>query len=182
MNHDPGLADGLSFVLVSSAIAFTNAVKNLAALTPLSRCRLPVHFQHGPGSLGMDDVTITSWAGFVDGGFETGSLSPWGYDNVYGVSFAGVVSNGCQGMPNHAGSFVWCDGATQGYDAINQMFYGLGSPTPSRAGLPRDFNPVFLPVSWASGLAPTASPARSGPGAAYRTCSQRSRFQPCSEK
>ncbi len=77
-------------------------------------------FRHDPGYFAMDDVTITPGAGFVNGGFETGSLSPWGYDNVYGVSFAGVVSNGCQGMPNHAGSFVWCDGATQGYDAIDQ--------------------------------------------------------------
>lgn len=77
-------------------------------------------FRHDPGFFAMDDVAITPGSGFTNGGFETGSLPPWNYDNMYGVSFAGVVSNGCVGIPNFDGSFVWCDGATQGYDAIDQ--------------------------------------------------------------
>jgi hypothetical protein len=57
-------------------------------------------FRHDPGYFAMDIVSIAPGPGFVNSGFETGDLTGWNYDNVYGVSFAGVVSNACQTLPN----------------------------------------------------------------------------------
>jgi hypothetical protein len=84
-------------------------------------------FRNDPGYFAMDNVTVTDTTtstavSLVNAGFEDGNLTGWNYDNVYGATFGGVVSNGCEGMGNFAGSDVWCDGATQAYDAIDQTF------------------------------------------------------------
>ena len=85
-------------------------------------------FRNDPGYTGFDDASVvdTTAGGsneFVNGGFETGDLTGWNYDNVYGASFGGYVANaGCTGITPfpHGGSDGWCDGATQAYDAIDQ--------------------------------------------------------------
>lgn len=83
-------------------------------------------FRNDPGYFAMDNVTITdlttsSPVTVVNGGFEDGNLTGWTYDNVYGAGFGGGVADGCFGMSNYAGNDVWCDGATQAYDAIDQV-------------------------------------------------------------
>jgi hypothetical protein len=93
----------------------------------LSSTDITFAFRNDPGFTAMDDVTLTDLTTstavpVVNGGFETGDLTGWTYDNVYGATFGGVVSNGCQGLANFAGNDVWCDGATQAYDAIDQLF------------------------------------------------------------
>jgi len=83
-------------------------------------------FRDDPGFIAFDDVTMADLTTpgpnlVTNGGFETGDLSGWTYDNVYGVSFGGMVSDGCLTLGNNSGNAVWCDGATQGYDAIDQV-------------------------------------------------------------
>jgi len=87
-------------------------------------------FRNDPGFTAFDDASISTGGGpnlFVNGGFETGTLPPWTYDNVYGAPFGGSVTStgtpgGCAGVTPypHSGTFGWCDGATQAYDAIDQ--------------------------------------------------------------
>ena len=81
-------------------------------------------FRHDPGYFAFDDASVSTGMGpnlFLNPGFETGDLTDWHYDNMYGVSFAGVVATACGAIPPNSGSFLWCDGATQGYDAIDQV-------------------------------------------------------------
>jgi hypothetical protein len=77
----------------------------------------------------MMDNTTPSGELVVDGGFESG-LAPWTYDNVFGASFGGFVdtSGNCAstlgvplGLAPNSGTADWCDGATQAYDAIDQL-------------------------------------------------------------
>jgi hypothetical protein len=84
-------------------------------------------FRNDPAYTAMDDVSVvdlTNPAGnlIVNGGFETGDLTGWTYDNVYGASYGGgVASGGCSLLGIYDGSYEWCDGATQAYDAIDQV-------------------------------------------------------------
>jgi hypothetical protein len=88
-------------------------------------------FRNDPGWTNMDGVSLT--AGGVgpnlisNGSFGTGDLTGWTYLNQYGLGYAGYVATGpagaapCQGGVTPAiGSYMWCDGTTQGYDAISQ--------------------------------------------------------------
>lgn len=86
-------------------------------------------FRNDPGFTGFDDVSVTTGGGpnlIQNPGFESNTGNPptnWTYDNVYGAPFSGVVSAACNGLapyPN-SGSNAWCDGATQAYDAIDQI-------------------------------------------------------------
>lgn len=89
-------------------------------------------FRNDPGYTYFDDASITdvttgsSLNLFTNGGFDTGSLSPWTYDNVYGAPFGGTVTAGTScsgGLGAHSVPDVWCDGATQAYDAIDQIVH-----------------------------------------------------------
>jgi hypothetical protein len=88
-------------------------------------------FRNDAGYTAFDDASIvdtTHASGnlFTNGGFETGSLSPWNYDNIYGAPFGGVVAGGGNSssttcmtdLAPNSGAYFWCDGATQAYDAI----------------------------------------------------------------
>jgi hypothetical protein len=91
-------------------------------------------FRNDPGYIALDNVTLenltTSTADpLVNGGFEDGNLTGWTYDNVYGATYGGLVSNTCDGLANYAGSYVWCDGATQAYDAIDQVVSTIAGDT-----------------------------------------------------
>lgn len=104
---------------------YTQYTANFSAT--LSSTDITFAFRNDPGYLAMDDFTLrdlttSSAVSVVNGGFESGDLTGWTYDNVYGATYGGAVSNGCDAvMGNHTGSFVWCDGATQAYDAIDQI-------------------------------------------------------------
>ncbi len=68
------------------------------------------------------DLTTPSGNLIVNGDFETGDLTGWTYDNVYGAIAGGFVTNGgCFGLGTHGGSYEYCDGAVQAYDAIDQV-------------------------------------------------------------
>ncbi len=84
--------------------------------------------RNDPAWTAIDDVSVvdvTTPAGnlIVNGGFETGAYAPWDYDNVYGAIDGGFIASGsCQGdVAIYAGSFEYCDGAVQAYDAIDQV-------------------------------------------------------------
>ena len=92
---------------------------------------LTLAFRNDPGWTLLDDVSvvdITHPSGnlLTNPGFEAGNLTGWTYDNVFGATNGGSVQTGtgCQGFGSaaHSGSFGWCDGATQAYDAIDQKF------------------------------------------------------------
>lgn len=83
--------------------------------------------RNDPGYTALDNITVTntttgSSTNLITNGSFASGLSPWTYDNVYGATFGGVVSSGCNGLPNDTGDTAnWCDGATQAYDAIDQI-------------------------------------------------------------
>jgi len=113
---------------------YTNYTTSFVATNSVTD--LTFAFRNDPGFTVMDDVSMmdtTTPSGnlVVDGGFESG-LSPWTYDNVYGAGFGGFVdtSGNCgstlspavnTGLGPRSGSADWCDGATQAYDAIDQL-------------------------------------------------------------
>jgi len=92
-------------------------------------------FRNDPGFTGFDDVSVSTGGGpnlFLNPGFEANTGAPptnWNFENIYGAGFAGAVTSsvspgGCLGMsPSfpHNGNNAWCDGATQAYDAIDQV-------------------------------------------------------------
>ncbi len=83
--------------------------------------------RNDPGYFGLDDISLvdnTNPSGnlVVDGGFEDG-FTGWTYDNIYGAAFHGTISGancGGAGIGPNSGSYEWCDGSVQAYDAINQ--------------------------------------------------------------
>ncbi len=115
----------LPSVYTNYSVTFTAA----SSLTDLTFA-----FRNDPGFTTLDDVSMmdnTTPSGelVVDGGFESG-LAPWTYDNVFGASFGGFVdtSGNCAstlgvplGLAPNSGTADWCDGATQAYDAIDQL-------------------------------------------------------------
>jgi hypothetical protein len=112
--------------------AYTNYTATFTASSTLTD--LTFAFRNDPGFTTMDDVstidtTTSSGNLVVNGGFESG-LSSWTYDNVFGASFGGYVdtvqncgsiSNNNTGLGPRTGLNEWCDGATQAYDAIDQL-------------------------------------------------------------
>ncbi len=92
-------------------------------------------FRHDPGFFAFDDasvVNLTNPAGnlLVNGGFETGGQtgygggSPgWTYFQQVGVTWlGGQFTSPAQGLSSHGGNQLWLDGATEGYDGIDQTF------------------------------------------------------------
>lgn len=80
--------------------------------------------RNDPGYFGLDNVSMvdntTSSGNLVlNGGFESG-LADWMDTNMYGAAYSGVVGTSCHGIGPYSGSYEWCDGSTQAYDAIAQ--------------------------------------------------------------
>jgi hypothetical protein len=92
-------------------------------------------FRNDPGFTAFDDASVSTGGGpnlLVNPGFEASSSSPvgWNFLNSYGAGFAGVVSTnspgggsncGASSLTANSGSNFWCDGATQAYDALDQV-------------------------------------------------------------
>jgi hypothetical protein len=92
--------------------------------------------RNDPAFIGLDNIMVTDTTtssgnlilnGDFEGGTQTSggnSAAPvdWTYDNVYGAGAGGVVTTGgsCPWGPE-SGSSLWCDGAIQSYDAIDQI-------------------------------------------------------------
>jgi hypothetical protein len=98
-------------------------------------------FRHDPGFFGFDNAVVTG-AGCVsncllNGSFEVGppTVPPngapsWTYFQQVGVTFLGyVAASGTNGLVPENGSQFWDDGATQGYDGIDQTFATVAGDT-----------------------------------------------------
>jgi hypothetical protein len=92
-------------------------------------------FRHDPGFFAFDDVSVVDVALpstnlLVNGGFEQGAPTPsgggapgWTYFAQTGIGFLGSESaSGTDLLLSHTGAFYWEDGATGGYDGIDQSF------------------------------------------------------------
>ncbi len=89
-------------------------------------------FRHDSGFFGFDDASVVDHAGgpnlLVNGGFESGAPttsgggSPgWTYFQQVGIVFLGSqVASPTNTLLSHSGAQFWQDGATQGYDGIDQ--------------------------------------------------------------
>jgi len=125
--YDPGTPAGVNPL----PTVYTEYTTNYTATGSLTN--FTFLFRHDPGFFGFDNVSISTGGGpnlLLNPGFEDGVYTDngnantpvdWSYLNQYGVSYAGYVSTGCNGLSPFAGSYFWCDGATQGYDALNQV-------------------------------------------------------------
>jgi len=92
-------------------------------------------FRHDPGFFAFDDAsvfdaTLPDGNLLLNGGFETGAPTAsgggapgWTYFQQTGITFLGFeAASGTDGLPSHNGGFFWNDGATGGYDGIDQTF------------------------------------------------------------
>ena len=92
-------------------------------------------FRHDPGFFGFDDVSATDATipggnlllnpGFENGAPTTsgGGAPDWTYFQQDGITNLGFEADaGTDGLTPHGGAFFWDDGATGGYDGIDQTF------------------------------------------------------------
>lgn len=97
-------------------------------------------FRHDPGYFAFDDASVTG-AGcstncLLNGDFEVGGPTAppngapdWTYFQQTGVTFLGYVSGTAGSLSAFSGSQFWLDGATQGYDGIDQTFATVAGDT-----------------------------------------------------
>jgi hypothetical protein len=119
--------------------SYRQYVANFVAATAASTVTFV--FRHDPGFFAFDDasvVDITHASGNLlnNGGFETGGTttppnppSGWTYFQQVGVTFLGFQTTATTGLSPHGGSQFWYDGATEGYDGIDQTFATTASDT-----------------------------------------------------
>jgi hypothetical protein len=97
-------------------------------------------FRHDPGYFAFDDASVvdaTTPGGnlLLNPGFESGAptvsgagVPDWTYFEQAGLADVGLpvlgfeAASGTNGLPAHGGSYFWDDGATGGYDGIDQTF------------------------------------------------------------
>jgi hypothetical protein len=92
-------------------------------------------FRHDPGFFAFDDVSVFDVTSpninlLANGGFEEGAPTAsgggapgWTYFAQSGIGFLGSESaTGTDLLTAHTGGFFWEDGATGGYDGIDQTF------------------------------------------------------------
>ncbi len=90
-------------------------------------------FRHDPGFFGFDDASVSTGGGanlLTNPSFEMGAPTVsgggapgWTYFQETGVTFLGYeAASGTDGLSAHSGSYFWDDGATGGYDGIDQTF------------------------------------------------------------
>jgi hypothetical protein len=84
---------------------------------------LAFQFRHDPGVWYLDDVSVYSGATQMlsNGGFETGSLSPWIKTAGSCGESGGVMSTGSP----HSGSYALADGSVNCADKISQQFTAI---------------------------------------------------------
>ncbi len=112
------------FDLAGQAIphTYTEYSVNFTALG--STTDLAFAFREDPAFWSLDDVSVTVLGGgpnlVSDGDFSNATLSPWTYDNNYGVNDAnGSLTSNC-GYSGGSGGNCFFDGAVQAYDGIDQ--------------------------------------------------------------
>jgi hypothetical protein len=99
--------------------SYTEYSVNFMALG--STTDLAFAIREDPAFFSLDDVSVTALGGgpnlVSDGDFSNATLSPWTYDNNYGVNDAnGELLSGC----GTSGGNCFYDGAVQAYDGIDQ--------------------------------------------------------------
>jgi hypothetical protein len=129
MNLGPPAGAILDLAGTPDPTVYTNYTVSFVAAA--ANTDLTFALRDDPGFLGLDNISVvdnTTSSGnlVVNGSFETGDLDPWTEDNIYGAFFAGQVATSCPyatvgvTFGPEDGSYQWCDGSTQAYDAIDQ--------------------------------------------------------------
>lgn len=96
--------------------------------------RLAFALREDDGYFALDDISVRSVTApsvelLTNGGFETGSYSPWLYCNPSGASDSGTLKRtsnnfnyGAYTYAAHGGSYYYLDGAVGSADYISQIF------------------------------------------------------------
>jgi hypothetical protein len=94
---------------------------NFVATT--TRTLIGFAFQDDPGYIGFDNASVSSAGGanlLSNPGFETGNTSGWTTFHQAGTMDDGFVTKSFAGLTAASGSYFWVDGATNGYDGLQQ--------------------------------------------------------------
>jgi acyl-coenzyme A thioesterase PaaI-like protein len=94
----------------------------------MAKTWLTFEFRNDPSFWALDDISVTNAGGtnvIVNGGFETGTLSPWTLYDPSNLSNAGTVETGYA----HTGTYSYVDGAVDGTDGISQGFSSVAGQT-----------------------------------------------------
>jgi hypothetical protein len=113
--------------------AYTQYTTSFTATSNLSTATFV--FRHDPGFFGFDDASVTDATAasgnlLVNPGFEIGAptdsgggATGWTYFSQVGIGYLGFeAASGTDGLSAHGGGYFWEDGATGGYDGIDQTF------------------------------------------------------------
>jgi hypothetical protein len=88
-----------------------------------ARTLISFAFQDDPGYIGFDNASVSSGGGanlLSNPGFETGNTSGWTTFHQAGTMNDGFVTTSFAGLTAASGSYFWVDGATNGYDGLQQ--------------------------------------------------------------
>jgi hypothetical protein len=131
------LIQDLSGTPISSS--YTNYTSSFVASS--SESTVTFVFRHDPGFFAFDNASVTGTGCgancLANGDFEVGppttppnGAPSWTYFQQAGVTFLGyVAANGTDGLNAESGTQFWDDGATQGYDGIDQTFATVSGDT-----------------------------------------------------
>jgi len=129
-------ASGLEILDLAGTLiisAYTHYTSSFVATSAASTVTFV--FRHDPGFFGFDDASVADTASpnlnlLLNPSFELGAPTvsgggapDWTYFQEAGVTYLGFEApNGTNGLSPNTGSFFWDDGATGGYDGIDQTF------------------------------------------------------------
>jgi hypothetical protein len=104
-NVGPPLAPILNLAGDPIPSSYTEYTIDFTAAALSTTTDITFAFRNDPGYLALSDVVLTNETTstvdpLVNGSFQDGNLTGWTYDNGYGATFGGVVSDGCEGLPN----------------------------------------------------------------------------------
>jgi len=126
--------------LAGTPIIPTYSLYNASFVATTSESTVTFVFRHDPGYFAFDDASVVDAATpsvnlLLNPGFEIGAptlsgagVPDWTYFEQAGLADVGIpvlgfeAASGTNGLFPHGGSYFWDDGATGGYDGIDQTF------------------------------------------------------------
>lgn len=86
--------------------------------------KLTFAFQQDIDAWCLDDITVSNGTHnlILNGGFETGNLMPWVYENPRNLSFPGGISQAWSNHNARSGIYFYSDGVYNGFDYLSQNF------------------------------------------------------------